>query len=475
MFDLSVYRTIDSVRDINSAAFVVYEDDDEIAVRNIVNCLGSGPIGCYYSVLSDNEETLDFCAKYFPDIVLVFSCGSPGLERQFFLCRQLRESGFGGMVLLVSDGEAECGLTQHVTGEGFDNYFFLSDGPNRVLDAVQWAIINRRRRNKHTIQFDHNPDMFLTVDRKGRVYDLNSEAVKGLGISPRDVVRNNVNATELATFRFFQDIVRPLVTSDNIGKSFSITLDEVDAIYQVNTKIHNVSTIGVVATVVKTDITRTMYSRTMDILVNSITLLSQRDNYTAAHSSRVLYYCMLIAEELGLSRQRKFIRAMNFAALLHDIGKIGIKDSVLLKPGKLTAEEFDELASHPIKGYEMLQSYSFLREAGELVLSHHERLDGSGYPDNLTGDGIPLGSAIISVADGFDAMTSCRPYRSALSFEAAVKEVRDNIGTQYHPDVGKAFLSRISPQMLRFTRETSRKPLGVLTREVLDSILGEPE
>jgi HD-GYP domain-containing protein (c-di-GMP phosphodiesterase class II) len=468
---MTVYRKIDSVKDIKNAAFVVYEEDAESVVKSILNAIGSGSMGCEYSLLFDNEETIEYCFNYLPDVVFIFSSGDPFCDTKFSLCRRLRERGFEGVAVLVSDNEAECGDTQYITSEGFDNYLLSTDGHKRKVDTIQWAIINRRRRNKYTIQFDHNPDFYYTVDRDGRIYDLNKGATKGLAFTPKDVVRKNINAAELGTLEFFQDIIQPLITTSNVGRAFSCTIDEVDSIYQVNTRIHNVSTIGLVATVVKTDITRTMYSRTMDILVNSITLLSERDNYTASHSSRVFYYCMHIAEEMGLTRERKFLRAMNFAALLHDIGKIGVKDSVLLKPGKLDKDEFIELASHPIKGFEMLQPYSFLRDASELVLSHHERPDGLGYPDSLANGGIPLGAAIIAVADGFDAMTSARPYRAPLSYERSVGEVRDNMGTQFNSEVGRAFLSIITPELLEGVRDASKKPLGVISKEVLDTIL----
>jgi HD-GYP domain-containing protein (c-di-GMP phosphodiesterase class II) len=128
-------------------------------------------------------------------------------------------------------------------------------------------------------------------------------------------------------------------------------------------------------------------------------------------------------------------------AILHDAGKIGVSDAILRKPGKLDAEEWDEMKKHPEMGYRMLQHIKFLEPALGIVLSHQERWDGGGYPRGLKGEEIPLGARIFAVVDTFDAMTSDRPYRPALSIEKAVEEVRTFAGTQFDPSVADAFLS----------------------------------
>ena len=128
------------------------------------------------------------------------------------------------------------------------------------------------------------------------------------------------------------------------------------------------------------------------------------------------------------------------ASLLHDVGKIGVSDAILNKPGPLTSEEWQQMRKHPAIGYEMLKDVKFLSTAAEIVYAHHERYDGKGYPTGLKGEDVPLGARIFAVADAFDAMTSNRPYRRALSADKAREEITTNSGTQFDPAVVEAFL-----------------------------------
>ncbi|MFC1856324.1 HD-GYP domain-containing protein, partial [Thermodesulfobacteriota bacterium] len=237
-------------------------------------------------------------------------------------------------------------------------------------------------------------------------------------------------------------------------------------------KISNLPVVGLVATVFKTGITHVMVARTLDILTNSITLLGQRDMYTAAHSSRVFYYCMNIIKQMGLHVDSKFTKDLYFAALLHDVGKIGVKDQLLLKPGKLSSREFKELASHPSKGANILKRYNFLEDSIDFIKYHHERPDGTGYPDKLSGEDIPLGASIIAVADSFDAMTTNRPYRTSLDYKSAVNEVEIYAGSQFDPRVAEAFLRLISLDLVEKVNKASHKALDRVAREILKFIKG---
>jgi HD-GYP domain-containing protein (c-di-GMP phosphodiesterase class II) len=128
-------------------------------------------------------------------------------------------------------------------------------------------------------------------------------------------------------------------------------------------------------------------------------------------------------------------------ALLHDIGKIGVPDAILLKPGPLDPQEWEEMRKHPQVGFNILKSIGFLKIPAEIVLSHQERYDGTGYPRALGGDAIPLGARIFAVADALDAMASDRPYRKSLGFERAIQEIARQSGTQFDPQVVEALLS----------------------------------
>lgn len=150
-------------------------------------------------------------------------------------------------------------------------------------------------------------------------------------------------------------------------------------------------------------------------------------------------YTLLLGEAMGVPE--KDLSVMARGALLHDIGKVGISDNILLKPAKLDEREWMEMMRHPQLGYEILSGIKFLKGPAEIVFAHHERFDGSGYPKGLSRSGIPLGARIFSLVDTLDAMTSDRPYRKALPFEAVTSEVRRCRGTQFDPEIVDIFLS----------------------------------
>jgi HD-GYP domain-containing protein (c-di-GMP phosphodiesterase class II) len=180
---------------------------------------------------------------------------------------------------------------------------------------------------------------------------------------------------------------------------------------------------------------------TIEALVRA---LEARDSYTRGHSDRVNVYSMAIGRRLSLGA--KDLEILHDASLLHDIGKIGVYDRILLKPQQLTDEEMQLMKSHPELSGEILGSLSFLKEHIPLIVHHHERQDGSGYPLGLKGDEIPLGARIIQVADSWDAMTSDRPYRRRLSTATAVAELRKHSGTQLDRNCVDAFLDWLSQE-----------------------------
>lgn len=180
------------------------------------------------------------------------------------------------------------------------------------------------------------------------------------------------------------------------------------------------------------------YEGTLEALVSA---LDARDRETKGHSLRVMQYTMDIARVLGIPEGSPEWNDIQRGALLHDVGKIGVADSILHKPGPLTPEEWVDMKRHPDIGFDMLQDIPFLAGAARIIRAHHERFDGKGYPAGLAGDDIPLGARIFVIADTFDAMTSDRPYRRALPPEVARDEIVKNSGTQFDPHAVQAFLS----------------------------------
>ncbi|MDD5543612.1 MAG: response regulator [Acidobacteriia bacterium] len=170
-----------------------------------------------------------------------------------------------------------------------------------------------------------------------------------------------------------------------------------------------------------------------------ITALDAREHETQRHSKRVAEYTVRLSRAMGVPVS--LLQDIGRGAMLHDIGKIGISDTILLKPAKLTEEEWVEMRKHPQIGAWILEGIEPLRPASEIVLAHQERFDGTGYPRKLKGSDIPLGARIFSVIDCYDAMTSDRPYRKATTYEAARDEIIRCSGAQFDPDVVKYFLS----------------------------------
>ncbi len=178
------------------------------------------------------------------------------------------------------------------------------------------------------------------------------------------------------------------------------------------------------------------YADTVDALGAAVDL---RDEQTAGHSRRVALYSIKLLRAMNASLAQ--LKSLAIGASLHDIGKLGTPDGILLKPGPLTIEERRIMQCHVQIGYDLVKRIPFLAEAAEIILMHHERSDGSGYPQGLKGPDIPLGARIFAVADSVDAITSDRPYRSALSFEHARHEIERQAGKLFDPDVVRVFLS----------------------------------
>ena len=190
-----------------------------------------------------------------------------------------------------------------------------------------------------------------------------------------------------------------------------------------------------------------------ELFIGSIRMLAaaidEKDPYTRGHSGRVAKYSIIIGEELGLSKEE--LDKLRISALLHDVGKIGVDDRVLKKPGALTAEEFEVMKQHTVKGANIMRPVAQLKEMLPGIELHHEHMDGRGYPYGLAGDQIPVMARIIAVADTLDAMTTNRPYQSAMDIQFAVDRVRQLTGTKFDPKVVEAFVGAVASGKLRLS------------------------
>ena len=179
---------------------------------------------------------------------------------------------------------------------------------------------------------------------------------------------------------------------------------------------------------------RDSYKATVRALSNAV---EARDNYTGKHAERVTAYGIALAEAAGIDVDT--LPGLEFGFLLHDVGKVAVPDAILFKPGSLSDDEFAMIATHPVIGSEILRDVEFLGDGKLVVRHHHERWDGRGYPDKLSGDAIPLAARVFAVADALDALTTDRPYRPASSWTAAREEIRAGAGTQFCPTVVSAY------------------------------------
>ena len=193
--------------------------------------------------------------------------------------------------------------------------------------------------------------------------------------------------------------------------------------------------------------------------------IEAKDEYTEGHSRRVEHYVEQMAEKMKFPPNR--IESIKVAALLHDIGKIGVKDSILGKPGRLTDEEFESVQQHPSIGVRILEEANLSREVIDAIHHHHEHYNGNGYPNNQKGDEVSLDAYIIGAIDAYDAMTSDRPYRKALSKEKAINILKKERGEQFHPDVVDTLISILESEKEEITRETiiESQPEAAATRE----------
>lgn len=215
-----------------------------------------------------------------------------------------------------------------------------------------------------------------------------------------------------------------------------------------------------------------------DVIVALVEAVEAKDPYTRGHTQRVASLALAIGRELRLSPEQ--LRILNRAALLHDIGKIGVPDAILNKPGKLTEDEFAAIKEHPGRGYAMVANVRALRDELGGIRSHHERLDGSGYPDGLAGEAIPLAARIIAVADVFDALTSPRPYRGPWSQERALAEIDAEAGARLDPAVVTALhvvltaapaMMRHAPSVLPVAEDFPRDGVGKHAAPATDSMV----
>lgn len=238
--------------------------------------------------------------------------------------------------------------------------------------------------------------------------------------------------------KVFENSYRAVINADqNVLGSVVISKDITDK-HKLETDKLRLSQLLQGQVVELTDKLNNLFLSSLTVIVNT---LEAKDPYTNGHSMRVTNMSKTFTEHIY--GQIQLLTDIEIAGRLHDVGKIGIKESILNKPDKLTPEEFEQMKMHPIITEQILSPIISLKEIVIIAKHHHERFDGRGYPSGLKGEEIPLGSRILALADAYDAMTSSRPYRKALDSESAIFEIQKNLGTQFDPEIGEKFINMV--------------------------------
>ncbi len=291
-------------------------------------------------------------------------------------------------------------------------------------------------------------DMLELVAEYGHEQDTSTTVSRGVGIagsvwaSGRAEIVNDVHSDP----RFIESAVAlsslmcaPLKAKDAVVGVIKLGNDQMVTYTAEDLKLF--TTLASLAAVAIEN--ASLYEQLKDAFYTTVYTLAEtiekRDPYTGNHTKRVMEYSLAIGKTLGLPEDD--MARLQLGAVLHDIGKIGVRDSVLLKESSLTDEEFEQIKMHPAFGEEIISRISQLKSAIPGVRHHHEKFNGRGYPDGLAGDKIDITARIIAVADSFDAMTSNRPYREGLSLDAAFEELRKYSGSQFDPEIVDAFFA----------------------------------
>ncbi|MFH2138379.1 MAG: HD domain-containing phosphohydrolase [Candidatus Omnitrophota bacterium] len=330
--------------------------------------------------------------------------------------------------ILVVDDEREI-------AKALKNFFIAKNYTVYVANNGKKAIEIVKTHRPHLVFLDiRMPEMDgLTVLRTIREYDKSIKVIMVTAFGTREIVNEAMR----------------LGAADFIRKPFTLDYLEHDVMEKVNvqlfedlrTEISEKDDLIDQLQKLNKRVSRNFYQTMLSLAA----ALEARDQYTHGHSERVDLFSKLIAGELKANNNpvvtTKFFDDLHIESRLHDIGKIAIPDDILNKPGKLTKEEFREIQRHPAESARILAPLDGIKEHIDVVYNHHERFDGTGYPEQRTRQDIPLRARIISVADAFDAMTSDRPYRMAMPQEKAFSELEKNKGTQFDAEIVDAFVS----------------------------------
>ncbi|MFZ5813379.1 MAG: response regulator [Thermodesulfobacteriota bacterium] len=432
---------------------ILFVDSGRTLFHVVQSCLAAN--GYRVRQARNAVEALDLCADQDFELILtsVQLPGMDGLE----LCRRIKESNAGRYLPVIILSSSDDPLDVDTAfNSGADDYLLKSFTPRMLADKIADHLdaVHRKRQNKILVVDDSTlireklRHSFIKSGLNVLVAEDGRRALQIARVEHPDVVVTEVDIPELNGY----GLCEALRGIPELRNTFVVMMSARDR----TCDIKRGERLGVSRYFVKPfDVEKMLlvveqllaesyrhykkeYEHILWSMKSLVTALEARDGYTKGHTARVSAMALSLGRFMGLGEDA--LRDLEIAANLHDIGKIGVRDAVLLKPGPLTDEEYAMIQEHAVIGAEILRPIASLRNVVPLIMYHHERWDGEGYPTCLRGEDIPLGARIIAVADAYDAMTSDRPYRDGMDPEQALDIIAQEMGKQFCPTCARAFL-----------------------------------
>ena len=432
---------------------VLYVDDSPVMHHFVKTALKDS--GYNLIEANDGAEGYEKYCEHLPNIIVtdIEMPNMNGLE----LCKKIKENNEGRFIpIVILSSKSQPIDIDTAFNYGADDYLVKPVSPENLTEKIKdyFGVLDRKKRNKilvvddskvsaemithalmknaHNVIMTSNPEdaYNIAIEQHPEIVITDVEMPGMNGYDLVKMIRENPSTKETSFIMMSsRDRKSDIKKSEKLGVSrYFIKPFDIEKLVIVVEQL----------LLEKYNIYKKEYEYMLSTIKALVTALEARDEYTKGHTHRVSKYALLLGRHMGLSTYE--LDKLEIAANLHDIGKIGVKDDILLKPGQLSDEEYAKIQEHAVIGAEILRPLNSLQDVVPLILFHHERWDGKGYPSMIEGKKIPLGARIIAVADTFDAITSDRPYRKALSEKKALKIIEENIGTQFCPTCGEAFI-----------------------------------
>jgi len=432
---------------------LLYVDDSPVMHHFVRSALQNS--GYELIEAMDGEEGYEKYCEHLPNVI-VTDIEMPkmnGLD----LCKKIKENNEGRFIpIVILSSKSQPIDIDTAFNYGADDYLVKPVTPVRLIEKIKdyFAVLDRKKRNKILVVDDSKVSAEMishALTKNSHNVIMASEGNKALELAVRErpeIIITDADIPGMSGYELIKQVrERPeikdvsVIMMSNRDKKSDIKKSEKLGVSKYFIKPFDIEKLVIIVEQLlleRYNIYKKEYEYMLSTIKALITALEARDEYTKGHTHRVSKYSLMLGAYMGLSSFE--LDKLEIAANLHDIGKIGVRDDILLKPGKLSDEEYATIQEHAVIGAEILRPLNSLNDVVPLILFHHERWDGSGYPSMIKGDEIPLGARIIAIADTFDAITSDRPYRKALSELKAIDIIKENIGSQFCPVCAEAFL-----------------------------------